>query len=137
MTQHIVICTAWSKINTAKFGEGSSVMAVWLCIGCPRLVGRRKAGNSNMQELFCSTLYDHIQRESPNKLTQKISNPHRNPSHHQKQSKFPLSVEAEDGDVAVRAAGNQPALVRPDVPDGLPVVAQGRLAQPRGVIPYL
>ena len=41
----------------AKFGEGSSVMAVGLCIGCPMLVGRRKAGNSNMQEFFCTTLY--------------------------------------------------------------------------------
>ena len=32
------------KKVSAKFGEGSSVMAVGLCIGCPRLVGRGKTG---------------------------------------------------------------------------------------------
>ena len=31
-------------------------MADGLCFGCSRLVGRRKAGNSNMQEFICSTL---------------------------------------------------------------------------------
>ena len=40
----------------AKFGEGSSIMAIWLCVGNPRLVDRRNAGNSNMQELFCPIL---------------------------------------------------------------------------------
>ena len=25
-------CTAWSKRDPAKFGEGSSVMADWLCL---------------------------------------------------------------------------------------------------------
>ena len=32
-------------------------MAVGLCIGFPRLVGERKAGNSNGQEFFSTTLY--------------------------------------------------------------------------------
>ena len=43
-----------------SFEEGSSVMAHGLCIGSPRLVGRRKAGNSNMQDrriLSFTTLY--------------------------------------------------------------------------------
>ena len=30
------------------------VMAVGLCIGCPNLVGRLKAGNSNMQKFFAT-----------------------------------------------------------------------------------
>ena len=38
--------------NLAKFSDTCSVMAVGLRIGSPRLVGRRKAGNSNRQELF-------------------------------------------------------------------------------------
>ena len=50
-------CTGWSKKVPAKFSDTCSVRADGLCIGCPQLVGRRKAGNSNMQELFCSTLY--------------------------------------------------------------------------------
>ena len=32
-------------------------MANWLCIGCPRLMGRRKAGNSNRGHFFCMSLY--------------------------------------------------------------------------------
>ena len=38
------ICTWSSKRKGVKFGEGGSVRADWLCIGCPRLVGRRKVG---------------------------------------------------------------------------------------------
>ena len=49
--------TAWSKKNQAKFSDTCSVRADGLCIGCPRLVGRRKAANSNMLEFFCTTLY--------------------------------------------------------------------------------
>ena len=41
----------------AKFGEGSSIRADWLCIGCPKLVGIRKEGNSNRGLFFCSSLY--------------------------------------------------------------------------------
>ena len=50
--------TARSEKDPVKFGEGGSVMAVWLCIGCPMLVGRRKAAISTMQEFFaqpCTT----------------------------------------------------------------------------------
>ena len=43
--------------NLAKFSDTCSVRADGLCIGSPRLVGGRKAGNSNMQEFFCTTLY--------------------------------------------------------------------------------
>ena len=50
--------TAWSKKNQAKFSDTCSVRADGLCIGCPRLVGRRKAANSNMLEFFCTTLYN-------------------------------------------------------------------------------
>ena len=49
--------TAWSKKNQAKFSDTCSVRADGLCIGCPSLVGRRKAANSNMLEFFCTTLY--------------------------------------------------------------------------------
>ena len=51
--------TVWSEKSPARFCEGSSVMAVVLRmrIGCPKLVVRRKTGNSNMQEFFCTTLY--------------------------------------------------------------------------------
>ena len=35
-------------------------MAVGLCIGHAGLVGRRKAVNSNMQDVFCSTLYSLV-----------------------------------------------------------------------------
>ena len=45
------------KKTLAKFSDTCSVMADGLCIGSPRLVGGRKAGNSNMQEFFCTTLY--------------------------------------------------------------------------------
>ena len=48
--------------NLAKFGEGHSIMALRLCIGCPRLVGGRKAGNSNMQKFFCNTMYSYEPR---------------------------------------------------------------------------
>ena len=46
-----------AKKNLAKFSATYSVRADGLCIGSPRLVGGRKAGNSNMQEFFCTTLY--------------------------------------------------------------------------------
>ena len=38
-----------SKKNLAKFSDTCSVRADGLCTGSPRLVGGRKAGNSNMQ----------------------------------------------------------------------------------------
>ena len=43
--------------NLAKFSDTFSVRADGLRIGSPRLVGGRKAGNSNMQEFLCTTLY--------------------------------------------------------------------------------
>ena len=43
--------------NLAKFSDTCSVRADGLCIGSPRLVGGRKAGNSNVQEFFCTSLY--------------------------------------------------------------------------------
>ena len=46
--------------NLAKFSDTCSVRADWLCIGSPRLVGGGKAGNSNVQEFFCTTLYQQI-----------------------------------------------------------------------------
>ena len=46
-----------SKKVPAKFSDTCSVRADGLCIGCPKLVGSRKAGISNLQEFFCSTLY--------------------------------------------------------------------------------
>ena len=55
MTMRIDV--GWSKINGAKFGEGNSVSAGWLCIGCPKLMGSRKEGNSNMGHFFCRSLY--------------------------------------------------------------------------------
>ena len=42
--------------NLAKSSDMCSVRADGLCIGGPRLVGGRKAGNSNKQDFFCSTL---------------------------------------------------------------------------------
>ena len=42
--------------NLAKFSDTSSVRAERLCIGSPRLVGGRKAGNSDMLEIFGTTL---------------------------------------------------------------------------------
>ena len=45
-----------AKKIPAKFGEGSSVMAVGLCMGCPRSVGRMKGGDLNMLEFVCTTL---------------------------------------------------------------------------------
>ena len=41
-----------AKKNPAKFSDKCSVMAVGLCIGCLKLVGRRTAENFNMQEIF-------------------------------------------------------------------------------------
>ena len=45
--------------SLAKFSDTCSVRddGLCMCIGSPRLVGGRKAGNSNMQEFFCTTLY--------------------------------------------------------------------------------
>ena len=44
--------------NLAKFSDTCSIRAGRLCIGSPRLVGRGKAGNSSVQECFCTTLYN-------------------------------------------------------------------------------
>ena len=49
--------TGSSKRKGAKLGEGSSVRANWLCIGFPKLVGRRKEANSNKGHLFCTSRY--------------------------------------------------------------------------------
>ena len=43
--------------NLAKFSDTCSVRADGLCFSSPMLVGGRKAGNSNVQEFFCTTLY--------------------------------------------------------------------------------
>ena len=40
----------------AKFSDTCSARADRLCIGWPKLVVCRKAGNSNMQEFYFSTL---------------------------------------------------------------------------------
>ena len=40
------ICTGSSGIAPAKFSDKFSVRAYGLCIGCPKLVGSRKTGNS-------------------------------------------------------------------------------------------
>ena len=45
-----------SKKILAKFSDTCSVTSDWLCIGCFKLVGRGKAGKSNIQDLFCSSL---------------------------------------------------------------------------------
>ena len=45
-------CTGSSQRKGAKFGEGSSVRADVLCIGCPELVGSRRAGISNIVDFF-------------------------------------------------------------------------------------
>ena len=42
--------------NVANFSDTCSVRADGLCIGSLRLVGLRKAGNSNIQEFFCTML---------------------------------------------------------------------------------
>ena len=44
--------TGSSKKNLPKFSDTCSIRADGLCIGSPRLVGRRKAGNANMQDFF-------------------------------------------------------------------------------------
>ena len=57
MSKHLIQtypCTEWREKVPAKFGEGSSVMAVGLCIGC-------------MQEFFCTTLYVHKQADERTK----------------------------------------------------------------------
>ena len=41
-----------AKKNLAKFNDTFSVRADGPCIGCPKLVGGRKAGNSNMLDFF-------------------------------------------------------------------------------------
>ena len=51
-----VVCIGFSQRRRAKFGEGSSIRADWLCIGCPKLVGRRKAGYSTRGHFFCMSL---------------------------------------------------------------------------------
>ena len=50
-------CTGSSKKVPAKFSDTCSARACGLCIGCPKFVGSMNAGNSNVQESFCSTLY--------------------------------------------------------------------------------
>ena len=45
-----------AKKNLAKFSNTCYVRADGLCISSPRLVGGRKAGNSNIQEFFCTML---------------------------------------------------------------------------------
>ena len=47
-----VINTGLSTKNLANFSDTCFVSADGLCIGSPRLVGGRKAGNSNMREFF-------------------------------------------------------------------------------------
>ena len=42
--------------NLVKFSDACSIRAYGLCIGGPRLLGGRKAGNSNKQEFFCTML---------------------------------------------------------------------------------
>ena len=49
-------CTGSSQRKGAKFGEGSSVRADWLCSGCPKLVGRRKMAGSNRGHFVCTSL---------------------------------------------------------------------------------
>ena len=44
--------------NLAKFSDTCSVRADGLCIGSPRSVVGWKAGNSNMQDFFCTTLHE-------------------------------------------------------------------------------
>ena len=60
MSSALCFCSVFrvkQKKNLAEFNDTHSVRADWLCISSPRLVGGRKAGNSNMQEFFCTTLY--------------------------------------------------------------------------------
>ena len=45
------------RVGQKKLAKFSDTCSVKLYIGCPRLVGGRKAGNSNVHELFCTTLY--------------------------------------------------------------------------------
>ena len=52
----LLICTGSSK-NLAKFRDTCSVTAEGLCISSHRLVDGREAGDSNMQELFCTMLF--------------------------------------------------------------------------------
>ena len=47
--------TGLCKKVSAKFCDEYSVRAERLCIGYLRLVGSRKARDSNMQEFFCTT----------------------------------------------------------------------------------
>ena len=49
--------TESSEKVPAKFGEGSSVWADGLCIGCLGQWAEVRRENSNMQEFFCTTLY--------------------------------------------------------------------------------
>ena len=50
--------TESSKKNLATFSDIGSVRADVLCMGSPRPVGRRKAGNSNVQEFFAPRCRD-------------------------------------------------------------------------------
>ena len=56
------------------FGEGSSVRADWRCIGCPMLVGGRKAANSNRGHFFCTSLYEcHAMSRKEDGFTQPVN----------------------------------------------------------------
>ena len=50
----VFVLTAWSEKVLAKFCEGCLVIAVMLCIGCPRFVGRRMAVNSTCWNFLVS-----------------------------------------------------------------------------------
>ena len=73
---NILIYGVEQKKTIAKFCNTCSVRADGLCISSPRLVGGRKAGNSNMQDFFCTTLYnnnvDFIQQD-PEKIKFPVS----------------------------------------------------------------
>ena len=55
-----LISTESCKNVPAKFGKGSSVRAGWRSIDCAGLMDSRKAGKSNMQKSFCTTLYTFV-----------------------------------------------------------------------------
>ena len=57
MKWRLVGTTGWSKKVPAKFSDTCSIRADGLYIGCPKLVGSRKAANSNMQKFSCYALY--------------------------------------------------------------------------------
>ena len=60
LKREVLVIQGRAKKNLAKLSDNCSVRAEWMCIGSPRLVGERKAGYSNMQQFFCTTLYCSI-----------------------------------------------------------------------------